>query len=119
MMWQATAYLLTLSSTDYQTPPSVLPTRAMSAPFVARARLHVVGSSCRFAGVMPAPKPHSERPGFDRRVGSCHGCRLTSDAAHVLVGAADVTVILSNVRATSLPLLTSRPGRVSKREEAP
>ena len=54
--------------------PSV---RAMSAPSMARDRLHVIGSTCRFAGVMPAPKPHSERPGVDRRHRSYHEYRLT------------------------------------------
>ncbi|MDC0526137.1 hypothetical protein OAO87_03965 [bacterium] len=76
---------------------------------MARARLHVIGSSCRFAGVMPAPKPHSERPDFDRRDRSCHGCRLTSDAARLLVGAAEMTFSFSHVRDSCLPSLMSRP----------
>ena len=91
----------------------------MSAPSMARARLHVIGSTCRFTGVMPAPNPHSDKPGFDRRDRSCHGCRLTSDAARVLVGAAEVTFSLSHVRASSLPLLSPRPDHVSKRSEVP
>ena len=78
---------LTLSSIDYQSPPSDLPTHAMSALFVARARLHVVGSSCRFAGVLPAPKSHSERPGVDRRHRSCHEYRLMRNVARLLIGA--------------------------------
>ena len=90
----------------------------MSAPSMARACLHVIGYTCRFAGVMPAPEPHSERPGFDRRDRSCHGCRLTSDAARLLVGAAVVTFSFSHVRASSLPLLSPRPDNVSKRSEA-
>ena len=110
---------ITLLRTHYQAPPSVLPTHAMSAPFVARARLHVIGSTCRFAGVMPAPKPHSDRPGFDRLDRLNHVCRLTSDAAHLLVGAAAVTFSLRCVRASCLPPLRSCPGHVSSRSEAP
>ena len=109
---------MTLSGTDYQDPPSAPPTRSMSAPSVARARLHVVGSSCRFAGMIPAPKPHFERPGFDRRDRSCHGCRLTSVAAHFLVGAAEVTFNLRHVRFSSLPPPSSHPDHVSSRSEA-
>ena len=104
---------------EYQSPPSVLPTHAMSAPFVARARLHVIGSTCRFAGVMPAPKLHSDRPGFDRLDRLNHVCRLTSDAAHLLVSAAAVTFSLRYVRASCLPPLRSCPGHVSSRSEAP
>ena len=90
----------------------------MSAPSMARARLHVIGSSCRFTGVMPAPKPHSDKPGFDRLDRSSHGCRLTTDAAHLLVGAAEVTFSLRYVRASCLPPPSSRPDHVSKRSEA-
>ena len=86
---------------------------------MARARLHVIGSTCRFTGVMPAPKPHSDKPGFDSLDRSSHGCSLTSAAAHVLVGAAEVTFSLSHVRASSLPLLSPRPDHVSKRSEVP
>ncbi|MDC0525612.1 hypothetical protein OAO87_01340 [bacterium] len=91
----------------------------MSAPSKARARLHVIVSTCHFAGVMPAPKPHSDRLGFDRLDRSCHGCRLTSDAAHLLVGAAAVTFSLRCVRASCLPSLRSCPDHVSSRSEAP
>ena len=91
----------------------------MSAPSVARARLYVIGSSCRFAGVMPAPKAHSDKPGFDRLDRLCHGCRLTSDATHLLVGAAAVTFSLRYVRASCLPPLSSCPDHVSSRSEAP
>ena len=70
----------------------------MLAPSVARARLHVIGSSCRFTGVLPALKPHFDKPGFDHRDRSSHGCRLTIVAAHLLVGAAEVTFNLSHVR---------------------
>ena len=90
----------------------------MSAPSMARARLHVIGSSCRFTGVMPAPKPHSDKPGFDRLDRSSHGCRLTTDAAHLLVGAAEMTFSLRYVRASCLPPPSSRPDHVSKRSEA-
>ena len=84
----------------------------MSAPSMARDRLHVIGSSCRFAGVMPAPKPHSDRPDLDRLDHSCHGCRLTTDAARLLVGAAEVSVSLRHVRASvmhAIAQLMSRP----------
>ena len=91
----------------------------MSAPSMARARLHVIGSSCRFTGVMPAPKPHSDKPGLDRLDRLCHVCRLTSDAAHLLVGAAAVTFSLRYVRASCLPPLRSCPDHVSSRSEAP
>ena len=91
----------------------------MSAPSSARARPHVIGSTCRFAGVMPAPKPNSDRPGFDRLDRLCHGCRLTSDAAHLFVGAAAVTFRLRYVRASCLPPLSSCPDHVSSRSEAP
>ena len=90
----------------------------MSAPSMARARLHVIGSTCRFTGVMPAPKPHSDKPGFDRLDRSSHGCRLTTDAAHLLVGAAEETFSLRYVRASCLPPPSSRPDYVSKRSEA-
>ena len=90
----------------------------MSAPSMARARLHVIGSTCRFTGVMPAPKPHSDKPGFDRLDRSSHGCRLTTDAAHLLVGAAEVTFSLRYVRASCLPPPSSRPDHISKRSEA-
>ena len=91
----------------------------MSAPSMAIDRLHVIGSTCRFAGVTPAPKPHSERPGFDRRDRSCHGYRLTTDAARLLVGAAVVTFSLRYVRASCMLSLSSCPDHVSKQSEAP
>ena len=91
----------------------------MSAPSMAIDRLHVIGSTCHFAGVMPAPKPHSERPGFDRRDRSCHGYRLTTDAARLLVGAAVVTFSLRCVRASCMLSLSSCPDHVSKQSEAP
>ena len=110
---------LTLSHVDYQDPPSAPPTRSMSAPSVARARLHVVGSSCRFAGVMPTPKPHSERPGVDRRHRSCHEYRLTRNVARLHIGAEEMSASFRYVRATSLPPHSSCPDHVSKRSEAP
>ena len=95
--------------------PSV---RVMSAPSIARARPHVIGSICRLAGVMPAPNPHSDRPGFDRLDRSCHECRLTSDAAHLLVSAVVVTFSLRYVRASCMLSLSSRSDHVSKRSGA-
>ena len=91
----------------------------MSAPSVARASLHVIGSSCRFTGVMPAPKPHSDRPGFDHRDRSCHGCRLTRNVARMLIGAEEMSASFRYVRATSLPPHSSCSDHVSKRSEAP
>ena len=91
----------------------------MSAPSIARARPHVIGSTCRLAGVMPAPNPHSDRPGFDRLDRSCHECRLTSDAAHLLVSAVVVTFSLRYVRASCMLSLSSCPDHVSKQLEAP
>ena len=46
-------------------------------------------------------------------------CRLTSDAAHLLVGAAAVTFRLRYVRASCLPPLSSCPDHISSRSEAP
>ena len=91
----------------------------MSAPSIARARPHVIGSTCRLAVVMPAPNPHSDRPGFDRLGRSCHECRLTSDAAHLLVSAVVVTFSLRYVRASCMLSLSSCPDHVSKQSEAP
>ena len=48
-----------------------------------------------------------------------YGCRLTSDAARVLVGAAQVTFSLRHVRASCPPPRRSRPDHVSKQSEAP
>ena len=74
---------------------------------------------CRFAGMMPAPMPHSDRPGLDHLDGSSHVCSLTSVAAHILVGAAIVAFSLRCVRASSLPRLSSCPECVSSRSAAP
>ena len=43
---------------------------------------------------------------------------MTTDAAHLLVGAAEVTFSLRYVRASCLPPPSSRPDHVSKRSEA-
>ena len=91
----------------------------MSVPFVARARLRVVGSSCRFAGVMPAPKPHSERLGVDRRHRSYHEYRLTRNVTCLHIGAEEMSASFRYARATSLPPHSSCPDHVSKRSEAP
>ena len=90
----------------------------MSAPSVARARLHVVGSSCRFAGVLSAPESQSERPGVDRRHRSCHEYRLTRNVACLHIGTEEMSASFRYVRAISLPPHSSRPDPVSKRSEA-
>ena len=68
----------------------------MSAPSTAVARLQAIGSTHRLAGLMPAPKRHSDRPGFDHLDRLCHVCRLTRDGAHLLVGAIVVNVSFKN-----------------------
>ena len=90
----------------------------MSASFVAGARLHIVDSSCRFSGMLPALKLHADRPGFDRRDRSSHECRLMRDVARMLLGAEEVKASLRYVRATTLLPPSSRPNHLSERSEA-
>ena len=92
--------------------------RATSAPSVAVARLQVIGSTCCLAGLLPASKPHSDRPGFDGLDRSCHACSLTVDGAHLLVGVTAVDVSLKNVGASRPQLSRSRRHHTSKRPEA-
>ena len=68
----------------------------MSAPSMAVARLQVIGSTCRLAGLLPAPKRHCDRPGFDHPDRLCHVCSLTRDGAHLLLGAIVVNVSFKN-----------------------
>ena len=90
----------------------------MSAPSVAVARLQVIGTTCGLADLLPASKPHSDRPGFDSLDRSCHVSSLTVDGAHLLVGITVVDVSSKNM-GTSRPLLSrSRRQHASKRPEA-
>ena len=90
----------------------------MSDPSTGVARLQVTGSSCRLAGLLPAPKGHSDRPGFGHLDRCCHACRLTDDGAHVLLGAAKVNASLRNVRVSWLLLPSLRARCSSNRSEA-
>ena len=62
---------------------------------------------------------HAHRPGFDRRHRSCHECRLTRTAAHLLIDAEEMSASLRYVRATSLLPPIACPNDVSKRSETP
>ena len=73
--------------------------RPTSHPSTAVARLQVIGSTCRLAGLLPAPIPHSDRPDFDQHDRSAHVCRLTDGAALLLHEATEVNLGLRNVRA--------------------
>ena len=44
----------------------------------------MLGSRCRLAGPLPAPSPHSDRPGFDQLGRSALVCRLTGAGALLL-----------------------------------
>ena len=90
----------------------------MSDPSTGVARLRVTGSSCRLAGLLPAPKGHSDRPGFGHLDRCAHVCRLTDDDARVLLGAAKVNASLRNVRASWLLLPSLRAHCTSNRSEA-
>ena len=87
-------------------------------PSTAIARLQVTGSTCRLAGLLPAPKRHSDRPGFDHLDRVCHVCSLTVDGAHLLFGVTTVDVSLKNVGASRPLLSRSRRHHASKRPEA-
>ena len=93
--------------------------RAPSDPSTADARRQVVGSTCNLASLFPAPKLHSDRPRVDHLDRQVYACCLTDVGAHVLVGAAQVSVSLRNVRASRpLPPGCCR-GRAGKRSQAP
>ena len=64
---------------------------APSAPSTANARLQVTGSTCRFAGSLPAARQSSDRPGFGCLDCSGHGFFLTDDVAEQILVAAEVT----------------------------
>ena len=63
---------------------------AMSAPSTANARLQVTGSTCRFAGSLPAPRLSSDRPGFDGLDLAGHGFFMTDNVAEELLVSAEV-----------------------------
>ena len=70
----------------------------MSDPSVAAARLPVIGSTCGLVGLLPAPKSHSDRPGFDRVDCSALVCRVTGDAPRSLLKATQVNGGFMNTR---------------------
>ena len=55
-----------------------------SAPSTPAARLQAIGSTCHLVGLLPAPKPNSDRPGFDHLDRLALVCSLTDDARRVL-----------------------------------
>ena len=73
------AHVLTLSGTEYTSPQSRDRGRAPSDPSAATARLQVSCSACHLAGLLPAPKAHSDRPGFGHLDRAGHAGCLTSD----------------------------------------
>ena len=85
---------------------------------MAVARLQVIGSTCRLAGLLPASIRHSDRPGFDHLDRSCHVCSMTRDGAHLLLGAIVVNVSLKNAGVQRPLLSRSRRHHASKRPEA-
>ena len=85
---------------------------------MAVARLQVIGSTCCLAGLLPASKSHSDRPGFDGLDRSGHVCTLTVDGAHLLVGVTVVDASLKNMGTSKPPLSRSRRHHAGKRPEA-
>ena len=63
---------------------------AMSAPSTANARLQVTGSTCRFAGSLPASRQCSDGPGFGCLDLAGHEFFMTRDVAEELLVAAEV-----------------------------
>ena len=57
---------------------------------MAAARLQVIGSTCDFAGPMPATRLHSDRPCFDCVDLTGHGFFMMRDAPQVLRKATEV-----------------------------
>ena len=57
---------------------------------MAAARLSVVGLTCGLVCLLPAPKPHSHRLGFDRGDSFALVCSVTGDAPLNLVKATQV-----------------------------
>ena len=70
---------LTLSRTENTSPRSRDGARASTDPSAATARLQVSYSACHLAGLLPAPKAHSDRPGFGHLDRAGHAGCLTSD----------------------------------------
>ena len=70
---------LTLSRTENTSPRSLCCARASTDPSAATARLQVSFSASHLAGLLPAPKAHSDRPGFGHLDRAGHADWLTSD----------------------------------------
>ena len=70
----------------------------MSEPSVAAARLSVVGLTCGLVCLLPAPKPHSHRLGFDRGDSFALVCSVAGDAPRNLVKATKVNGGFMNTR---------------------
>ena len=70
---------LTLLLTENTSSPSRGLWRASSDPSAATARLQVSCSACHLAGLLPAPKAHSDRPGFGHLDRAGHAGSLTRD----------------------------------------
>ena len=69
----------TLSRTENTSPRSRDGARASTDPSAATARLQVSCTACHLAGLLPAPKAHSDRPGFGHLDRAGHAGCLTSD----------------------------------------
>ena len=78
-LWTPRAPPLTLSRTENTSPRSRDDARASTDPSAATARLQVSCSACHLASLLPAPKSHSDRPGFDHLDGAGHVGSLMSD----------------------------------------
>ena len=70
----------------------------MSEPSAAATRLQVMGMTCAFAGSLPATRLYSDRPDFDRRDCTGHGCSMTDDAPRGLLKAAQINAGFMNTR---------------------
>ena len=68
----------------YKIGPRAVLYRSTDLPSTPAARLQAIGSTCHLVGLLPAPKPHSDRPGFDRLDRLTLVCSLTNDARRVL-----------------------------------
>ena len=62
----------------------------MADPSTAAARLQVTGLTSRLAGLLPAPKRHSDGPWVDHHDRLLYVCSLTDDAPRVLHEATEV-----------------------------
>ena len=64
--------------------------RVSTDPSAATARLQVSCSARHLAGLLPAPKAHSDRPGFGHLDRAGHDCSLTRGGALVLLGVVEL-----------------------------